>query len=121
MTHQDSALHLPLRPADFLLLAVLQDEPLHGYGLSKAMAERSDGRITVRPGDMYRVLNRLVEQDLVAVADAEPDAADERGRTPYELTDLGRRVLRAEAQRLSDLSGRVLARLVRPEKAEGAG
>lgn len=106
MNRRDTTAHLPLRPADFLLLAILQREPLHGYGLSKAMAERSDGRITVRPGDMYRVLNRLVEQDLVSVADVEPD---ERGRTSYALTELGLRVLRAEAQRLSDLAGRVLA------------
>lgn len=106
MAAPSTTTHLPLRPADFLLLAVLQDEPLHGYGLSQAMAERSDGRVTVRPGDMYRVLNRLVEQDLVAVASVEPD---ERGRTSYELTQLGERVLRAEARRLSELSARVLA------------
>lgn len=105
-THVATA-HLPLRPADFLLLAVLQDEPLHGYGLSQAMAKRSDGRITVRPGDMYRVLHRLVEQELVHVAGVE---SGERGRTSYGLTPLGLRVLRAEARRLSDLSARVLAR-----------
>lgn len=106
MATQDLKTHLPLRPADFLLLAVLQDEPLHGYGLSRAMAQRSDGRITVRPGDMYRVLNRLVDQDLVEVAAVEPD---ERRRTSYGLTELGERVLRAEARRLSKLSARVLA------------
>ena len=107
MPKVDPTTHLPLRPADFLLLAVLQDEPLHGYGLSQAMAERSEGRITVRPGDMYRVLHRLVEQDLVAVARVE---RDERGRTSYALTEMGLRVLRAEARRLSELSARVLAR-----------
>ncbi|MDA8019846.1 MAG: PadR family transcriptional regulator [Thermoanaerobaculia bacterium] len=104
--NREPNLHLPLRPADFLLLAVLQDEPLHGYGLSKAMAERSDGCIAVRPGDMYRVLDRLVEQEIVTVDES---SIDERGRTTYRLTKLGRRVLRAEAQRLSDLSARVLA------------
>lgn len=106
---------LPLKPADFLLLAVLQDAPLHGYALSKAMAERSQGRITVRPGDMYRLLNRLVQQELVAIGDVEPQ---ERGRTSYRLTDLGRRVLRAEAHRLAGLAAEILSRPAEASEAQ---
>lgn len=99
---------LPLKPVDFLLLAVLQDGPMHGYGLVKAMAERSDGCVTVRAGDLYRVLYRLAEQDLVS--SPAPASSAERRRTEYRLTDFGHRVLRAEASRLAGLAGDVLAR-----------
>ena len=106
---------LPLKPADFLLLAVLQDGPLHGYALVQEMAGRSDGRISIRPGDLYRVLHRLAEQGLVEGDD--PEGPEARRRREYRLTLLGAEVLRAEARRLSDLAARVLARPVGVEDA----
>lgn len=112
MAHDEDSLSLvhllPLKPVDFLLLAVLQDGAMHGYGLVKAIAERSDGCVTVRAGDLYRVLYRLAEQDLVA--SQEPAAAAERRRTEYRLTEFGHSVLRAEASRLAELAGDVLSR-----------
>ena len=104
---------LPMKPADFLLLAVLQDGPSHGYALVQEMAERSDGQIRIRPGDLYRVLYRLVEQGLIEAG--EPEGPDDRQRIPYRLTERGARALRREARRLSDLAARVLAHPVKAE------
>lgn len=81
---------------------------MHGYGLVKAMATRSDGCVAVRAGDLYRVLYRLSQQELIA-AD-EPAGAEARRRTEYRLTELGQRVLRAEAGRLALLASDVLGR-----------
>ena len=101
---------LPLRPADLVLLAELQDGPRHGYALAQAMARRTDGRIRVRPGDLYRVLFRMSEQGLVA-AEAAAEV-DPRRKTTYRLTALGDRALREEARRLAKLSAEILARPV---------
>ncbi len=97
---------LPLKPTDFLVLAVLQDGPLHGYALSQEMERRSAGYVRVRPGDLYRVLYRLAEQDLIV--GEQPAGSAERRRTAYRLSDLGQRVVVAEARRLSQLSNDVL-------------
>jgi DNA-binding PadR family transcriptional regulator len=92
--------NLPLKPVDFLVLAILQDGPRHGYGLVQEISARTRGQVSVRPGDLYRVLYRMVRQGLVAGEDGTDD--DDR-RRDYHVTDLGRRVARAEAVMLSDI------------------
>jgi DNA-binding PadR family transcriptional regulator len=85
---------LPLRPLEFLVLAVLDEAPRHGYAMVERIEARSDGVMRVRPGDLYRVLYRLQKRRLLS-----SKAGDER-RTVYALTPLGRRVLEAEAKLL---------------------
>jgi DNA-binding PadR family transcriptional regulator len=87
---------LPLRPLEFLVLAVLEDEPLHGYGMVQRIESRTDGAVRVRPGDLYRVLYRLVRRRLL---ESIPSEGDDR-RSYYGLTVLGRRALREEAEML---------------------
>ena len=107
MPQKSAVTALPLKPADLVLLAVLQDGPNHGYALSQAIAERSSGKVKVRPGDLYRVLYRLCEQGLVeAGGQAGPE---ERRKTEYSLTGRGRRVLVDEARRLAKLSAEILS------------
>ena len=85
---------LPLKPLEFLVLAVLEEGALHGYGIVQRIEARTGGVVRVRPGDLYRVLYRLAKRRLLA---SKPE--DER-RTSYALTALGRRVLEAEASLL---------------------
>jgi DNA-binding PadR family transcriptional regulator len=55
----------------------------------------------LRPGSLYRALNRLLEDGLVQELDERPDpAVDDERRRYYRLTPLGRRVAAAEAARL---------------------
>lgn len=101
------ASHLPLKPVEFLVLAVLQEGHLHGYRIVQDMEERTGGLIRIRPGDLYRVLYRLNERGLLkTVARRTPENTDER-RTYYGLTKLGKRVLRAEADFLSGIIAQV--------------
>ena len=103
----DVTAHLPLRPVEFVVLAVLADGERHGYGIVQEMEERTGGVIRVRPGDLYRVLYRLSERGLLSTVDRRrPAGADER-RTYYALTPLGKRVLRAEAELLSGIIAQV--------------
>lgn len=93
--HKDVQKELPLNTFDFLVLAALEAEPSHGYGLVRRIEEQTGGAARVRPGDLYRVLFRLVRRGLLA-----KEGTDAR-RTYYRLTGLGRRVLHAEARMLS--------------------
>jgi DNA-binding PadR family transcriptional regulator len=95
---------LPLRPVDLHLLLALAEGELHGYGLVHAIAQRTDGLIRLEPGNLYRVIRRLLADGLVAEAPrrAAPDLGHERRRY-YRVIDLGERVLAAELDRLREL------------------
>jgi DNA-binding PadR family transcriptional regulator len=91
--------HLPLAPRDLLILAVLAEGPLHGYGLIKAVEARSRAGVLLDPANLYRVLRRM--KGLGWIREAE-GASDGRRRT-YEITPDGGEVLRAELARLERL------------------
>lgn len=106
--------HLPLRPVDFHILLVLTDGELHGYGMVKEIEERSAGRLRLEPGNLYRYLRRLVDQGWVEPAARKAaDGTDERRRY-YRVTELGRRVLAAEAARMRELVAAAEARVSLP-------
>jgi DNA-binding PadR family transcriptional regulator len=99
----DPRAHLPLKPVDLELLLALADEERHGYGLVQAIAAHTNGLVTLDPGNLYRVIKRLLESGLVAEADhRDADDAGERRRY-YRITPLGGRVLAAELDRLRAL------------------
>jgi DNA-binding PadR family transcriptional regulator len=95
--------HLPLRRVEFHILLSLAAGERHGYGLIKDIEARHE---TAVPdiGTMYRALARMAELGLIEGAARRPaaDAADER-RNYYRITDVGRRVARAEVKRLEAL------------------
>lgn len=92
--------HLPLAPRDLLILAVLSEAPLHGYGLIKAVEARSNAGVLLDPANLYRVLRRM--SGLGWIRRAEADGEDARRRT-YEIAESGRAVLSAEVARLESL------------------
>lgn len=94
----DPTPHLPLAPRDLLILAVLAEGPLHGYGLIKAVEDRSRSGVLLDPANLYRTLRRMRSLGWLE------DVADEgdRRRT-HRITGAGRRVLRAELERLERL------------------
>jgi len=109
--------HLPLAPRDLLILAVLAEGPLHGYGLIKAVEARSESGVLLDPANLYRVLRRMRRLNWIREAADEGDAdalASPRRRT-YEVTAQGRALLAAELARLQRL-----LRQVRPAVGGGA-
>jgi DNA-binding PadR family transcriptional regulator len=101
---QDPRSFLPLKPVDLQLLLALAEQELHGYGLVQAIEERTGGLVALEPGNLYRVVRRLLDDGLVAEADRRPapDVGEERRRY-YRLTALGGRVVAAELRRLEAL------------------
>ena len=100
----DLSTYLPLKPVDLELLLALSETELHGYGLVQAIADRTEGLVQLEPGNLYRVIKRLLVDGLVAECDRRPapDLGDERRRY-YRLTSLGARVVAAEIRRLQAL------------------
>ena len=96
-----------MKPAELFVLAVLRAGPLHGYGLVQEVAARTNGRIAIRPGNLYRVLDRMLERGLLEI-DGRRTEGDER-RTYYRITPLGRKVAIEEARLLSAVVRELLA------------
>jgi DNA-binding PadR family transcriptional regulator len=94
----DVTAHLPLAPRDLVILSVLVEGPLHGYGIIKAVEARSAAGVLLDPANLYRVLRRM--RALRWIQDVDGD--DERRRT-YRITRDGRTVLAAELGRLESL------------------
>lgn len=89
-----------LAPRDLLILAVLADGPSHGYGIIKAVEERSEHDVLLDPANLYRSLRRMSGDGWIDEVAAPSD--DDRRRT-YRITPKGRTILRSEAQRLESL------------------
>lgn len=97
---------LALKPADFYILLVLAEAPLHGYGLIKEVARRSGGAVELEIGSLYRLLDRLLAEGWIDSGASAPAGADERRRY-YRITASGKRVLQAEVARLRELVHRL--------------
>jgi DNA-binding PadR family transcriptional regulator len=92
---------MTLRPVEFHILLSLVDADRHGYAIRSETAKRTEGELLLEPGTLYRALHRLLAEGLVAEVKGKP-GGDER-RRPYRLTDRGRKVAVAEAERLARL------------------
>lgn len=95
------ATHLPLTHVVYHVLLSLSREPRHGYGIIKDVGERTGGRLELEAGTLYAAIRRLRQDGLLEEAPA-PAETDARRRY-YDLTELGRAVLRAESERLAEL------------------
>lgn len=89
----------PLSPAAVQILAALATEDLHGYGIIRAVAAQSEGRIRIGPGTLYDNLKRFLDQGWVR--DLEP--ASDNEKRMYRLTAAGKAALSWEISRLDDL------------------
>ena len=98
----DPAASLPLTPAVFHILLALAGGERHGYGIMQEVAAQTGGALRLGPGTLYGSIKRMLAAGLIAESDERPDPAlDDTRRRYYRLTDLGSRVLRAEAERLA--------------------
>ncbi|MGD2057373.1 MAG: PadR family transcriptional regulator [Anaerolineales bacterium] len=96
--------HLPLTPAVFHILLALTDSEKHGYAIMREVEQVTEGRSSMGPGTLYGAIKRLLNAGLIVETKERPDPAlDNSLRRYYELTDFGRKILAAEAQRLSHL------------------
>ena len=93
----------------FFVLTALADGPRHGYGIVREVTELSHGRVKLKIGSLYGVLDRLTAGGLIE-ADRE-EAHDGRLRRYYRLTRDGRSALAEEANLRAATARVVRARL----------
>jgi DNA-binding PadR family transcriptional regulator len=102
-----------LSPAAFQILVALAEGPRHGYAIMKDVAEATSGEVRLNPGTLYTTIRKLVEDDLIreTIPPAREADSDERRRY-YALTPLGRRVAKAEFERLRAMVQRAAMKLL---------
>jgi DNA-binding PadR family transcriptional regulator len=104
MTLFDPQEFLPLKPQWFHILLSLAGGEQHGYGIMQDVLDRTTGKVHLWPATLYGSIKRLIEAELIEESDERPaPELDDARRRYYRLTDLGRRVLDAECERLQEL------------------
>ena len=66
------------------ILALLTEEPMHGYQVIQELERRTDGHWRPSPGSVYPTLQQLQDEGLVKAVELET------GRRVFELTDAGK-------------------------------
>jgi DNA-binding PadR family transcriptional regulator len=97
----------PLTETVFYVLLALH-EPMHGYGIMQRVSEMSAGRVVIGAGTLYGALSTLAEKGWIVPLGGE--AGDRKKQ--YEITPIGRAVVRSELLRLEELleQGRRIAK-----------
>src|SRR5206468_8251380 len=80
--------------AELLILSLIEHRARHGYEISKLIEERSGGVLKFNVASFYPLLYRLEERGLINGRWVEK--AGQRRRRYYELTALGKTVLKKQ-------------------------
>ena len=88
-----------------VVLALVGEQPRHGYELIKAIEELAGGAYAPSPGVVYPTLNLLTDEGLIA----EQAGAGAGARKAYEVTEAGRTELDARTEELERLLARLKA------------
>ncbi len=70
-----------------LVLAVLNDAPLHGYGIAREIERRSGNALRFKEGTLYPALHALEREGMIVGAWSREGAG--RERKVYEITPAG--------------------------------
>ena len=106
--HVDPA---PPTPAMFHMLLALAAGEMHGYAIMREVAILSDGQMSIGPGTLYGSIKKMLAGGLIEESHRRPDPElDDERRRYYRITESGRRVVVAEAERLSRLVREARAR-----------
>ncbi len=110
---------LPLPEATFHILLALADGDRHGYAITQDIAARTEGKVKVGPGTLYRSIQRMLEQGLIReTRDRPPPEQDDDRRRYYRITSFGRSVAQADLARLAQLLELARACGLEPEPAK---
>ena len=112
----DAKAFLPLPTATFHILIALADRDQHGYAIIQEIATRTDGKVRIGAGTLYRTIQRLLDQGLIVETRDRPSPElDDQRRRYYRITPLGTAVARAETDRLASMVELARAQGLAPE------
>ena len=76
----------------------------HGYGIMQEVLNRTLGKVRLWPATLYGSIKRMIDAGLIEESDERPaPELDDARRRYYRLTELGKKVLDAECERLQEL------------------
>jgi DNA-binding PadR family transcriptional regulator len=94
-----------LRPVELLVLTELARQVQHGYGIVQAIERHTEGSVSLVPGNLYRVLHRLIDRGLIAESEGPPGThSEDPRRRYYRITELGREEAAREIERVESLA-----------------
>ncbi len=104
MRFPDAERLLPLPTVTFHILMSLSGGDRHGYAIIREVAARTENRLVLGAGTLYRSLERMLGQGLIEESGDRPaPELDDERRRYYRIAPFGEAVARAEARRLTDL------------------
>jgi DNA-binding PadR family transcriptional regulator len=90
----------PLSPQVLQILLSLTDKQLHGYAIIRDVKERTEGQVKLTAGTLYSALRRMMDAGLIEESEKRPvPELDDERRRYYAITAVGKRALKAEAER----------------------
>src|SRR5215470_1898864 len=84
----------------YVILKLLNEKPMHGYEVMKALEERLRGCYSPSPGTVYPTLQWLEDEGLVRSRDVD-------GKKVYEITEAGTKFLEEHKDVITDIFDRV--------------
>ena len=87
---------------EMIVLEILQQEPMHGWGITERIERRSRGNLSINQGSLYPALYRLVARGWVS-SEWRP-SENNRSARYYSLTRAGRKQLVSERAQWEKLS-----------------
>ena len=87
--------------AELMVLAVVEDQPRHGYDIARRIDERSDGVLRFHVASLYPMLYRMERRGWIQGRWLEKTG--QRRRRYYKLTAEGRKVLAAQRREWQSL------------------
>ncbi|HEY4878955.1 MAG TPA: PadR family transcriptional regulator [Candidatus Acidoferrales bacterium] len=109
--NHDIQSQLPVTPAMFHILLALADGEKHGYAILKEVAQRTGDKVRLSAGTLYGNLARLESSGMIVESQKRPEVRfDDERRRYYRLTDFGREVAVAEANRMDEALGQARAK-----------
>jgi PadR family transcriptional regulator, regulatory protein PadR len=100
--------------AELLVLSLLEDQPRHGYDISKLIQIRSGGALRFHVTSLYPLLYRLEERGWIDGRWVEKP--EQRRRRYYNLTPEGRKMLRSQRKSWKEFVA-AISRVTGVEKA----
>ena len=82
--------------ADLLILALVDEQDLHGYEIARRIEHRSNGTLIFTLASLYATLYRLEERGHIRGRWVE--RAGQRRRRCYRITDAGRKILATQRE-----------------------
>ncbi|MBD2842446.1 PadR family transcriptional regulator [Erythrobacter sp. KMU-140] len=91
------------------LLALINEEPRHGYELIRAIEDMTGGAYAPSPGAVYPTLQMLEEEGQIKQAKpkSKDDDGEPSGKKPFKATKSGKAELEERAAEVDELMGRL--------------